>query len=166
MIIGMGSDITDIRRIEAQPLRPLLTSAIAAKRGDHEVQLLGDAGVWAEVDGAALEQAVSHLVQNAVEACSSTVPVTVRVTSADPSVIISIADKGVGMDSDFVRNRLFQPFSSTKPSGFGIGAFEARSIVAAMGGRLGVDSSPGKGTTFTITLPAAEPARETSRKRA
>jgi signal transduction histidine kinase len=81
-------------------------------------------------------------------------------------VTISIADKGVGMDSDFVRNRLFQPFSSSKPGGFGIGAFEARALVTAMGGRLGVDSSPGKGTTFTITLPAAEPASEPVRKRA
>jgi putative PEP-CTERM system histidine kinase len=155
-----------VQRIEPQPLRPLLIAAIAAKRGEHEVQLLGDAGVWVEADGPALEQAVSHLIQNAVEACSATVPVTIRVTSAAPSVIISIADKGVGMDSDFVRNRLFQPFASSKPSGFGIGAFEARSIVTAMGGRLGVDSSPGNGTTFTITLPAAEPASETTRKRA
>ena len=40
------------------------------------------------------------------------------------------------MDGDFVRNRLFQPFASTKPGGFGIGAFEARSLIAAMGGRL------------------------------
>ena len=155
-----------VQRVEPQPLRPLLTAAIAAKRGEHDVQMLGDAGVWVEADGPALEQAISHLIQNAVEACSSTVPVTIRVTPADASVIISIADKGVGMDSDFVRNRLFQPFSSTKPSGFGIGAFEARSIVVAMGGRLGVDSNPGNGTTFTITLPAAEPASEPSRKRA
>ena len=71
---------------------------------------------------------------------------------------IAISDKGVGMDGDFVRNRLFQPFASTKPGGFGIGAFEARSLIAAMGGRLSVDSRPGQGTTFTILLPAAEPA--------
>jgi len=81
-------------------------------------------------------------------------------------VAISVADQGVGMDSEFVRNRLFQPFSSTKPGGFGIGAFEARSLVVAMGGRLGVDSHPGKGTTFTILLPAAEPTSEPVRKRA
>jgi signal transduction histidine kinase len=130
------------------------------------VQLLGDAGVWAMVDGPAFEQTVSHLIQNAVEACSVTAPITVRVTSNHASVIISITDKGVGMDSDFVRNRLFQPFASSKPVGFGIGAFEARSLVTAMGGRLGVDSSPGKGTTFTITLPAAEPVSEPTRKRA
>jgi signal transduction histidine kinase len=70
------------------------------------------------------------------------------------------------MDSDFIRNRLFQPFSSSKPAGFGIGAFEARQLISAMGGRLSVESSPGKGTTFTIALPAAEPASEPQRKRA
>jgi putative PEP-CTERM system histidine kinase len=155
-----------VQRVEPQPLRPLLTAAIAAKRGDHDVRLLGDTGVWAEADGPALEQAVGHLIQNAVESCSPSVPVTVRVDCDGVSVTISIADTGVGMDSDFVRNRLFQPFSSTKPAGFGIGAFEARSLVAAMGGRLGVDSSPGKGTTFTITLPATEPVSEAERKRA
>jgi putative PEP-CTERM system histidine kinase len=155
-----------VQRVEAQPLRPLLANAIAAKRGDHDIQLLGDAGVWADVDGPALEQAVSHLIQNAVEACSSTVPVTVRVDPGDDQVTISIADKGVGMDSDFIRNRLFQPFSSSKPAGFGIGAFEARQLISAMGGRLSVDSSPGKGTTFTIALAAAEPASEPQRKRA
>ena len=155
-----------VQRVEPQPLRPILTSAIAAKRGDHDVKLLGDASLWADADGPALEQALGHLVQNAVEACSATVPITVRVAARDDSVAISVSDKGVGMDSDFLRNRLFQPFSSTKPGGFGIGAFEARSLVAAMGGRLGVESRPGKGTIFTILLPAAEPAIEPQRKRA
>jgi len=70
------------------------------------------------------------------------------------------------MDGDFIRNRLFQPFSSTKPGGFGIGAFEARSLVTAMGGRISVDSRLGRGTTFTIHLPAALPADESIRKRA
>jgi signal transduction histidine kinase len=70
------------------------------------------------------------------------------------------------MDSDFLRNRLFQPFSSSKPGGFGIGAFEARSLITAMGGRIEVQSRPGQGTTFTITLPAAEPDKKVERKRA
>jgi signal transduction histidine kinase len=70
------------------------------------------------------------------------------------------------MDGEFVRNRLFEPFASTKPGGFGIGAFEARSLITAMGGRLSVDSRPGRGTTFTIFLPAAGVASEPARKRA
>ena len=154
-----------VQRVESQPLRAILTDAIAAKRRDREVQLLGDAGLCAMVDAAALEQVVGHLLQNALDASSGT-PVIVRVSQEDVSVSISIVDKGVGMDGDFIRNRLFQPFASTKPGGFGIGAFEARSLVTAMGGHLGVDSRPGHGTTFTITLPAAEASEQMQRKRA
>jgi len=154
------------QRAEPQPLRSILSSAIAAKRGDHEVRLLGDTTQWAVVDAAGLEQAVGHLVQNAVEASPRHEPVTVRVSAAGGEVRISIADKGCGMDGDFIRNRLFQPFVSTKPEGFGIGSFEARALVAAMGGRLVVDSTPGVGTEFSIFLPAAEPAAQPQRKRA
>ena len=154
-----------VQRIEGQALRPILTAAIAAKRREREVSLLGDTSVEALVDASALEQAVGHLVQNALDA-SSGEPVTVRVESIDGSVTVAISDKGVGMDGDFVRNRLFQPFASSKPGGFGIGAFEARSLITAMGGRIGVDSRPGRGTTFTIILPAAERASEPMRKSA
>ncbi len=154
-----------VQRIEGQALRPILNAAIASRRRDREVNLLGDANVGALVDAAALEQAVGHLVQNALDA-STGEPVGVRVTSEGASVSIVIADKGVGMDGDFIRNRLFQPFASTKPGGFGIGAFEAQSLITAMGGRLSVDSRPGSGSTFTILLPAAEPASEPARKRA
>jgi putative PEP-CTERM system histidine kinase len=154
-----------VQRIEAEPLRPILTAAIAAKRRDREVQLRGDASLCALVDANALEQAVGHLVHNALDA-STDAPVTVRVSSRDGNVSIAISDKGVGMDGDFIRNRLFQPFVSTKAGGFGIGTFEARSLINAMGGRVSVDSRPGHGTTFTITLPAAEAANEPVRKRA
>jgi putative PEP-CTERM system histidine kinase len=154
-----------VQRLEAQPLRPILSSAIASRRRDREVTLLGDAGLVAMADATALEQAVGHLLQNALDA-SSGEPVVVRVTGDASQVAISITDKGVGMDGEFVRNRLFEPFASTKPGGFGIGAFEARSLITAMGGRLSVDSRPGRGTTFTIILPAAETASEPVRKRA
>ena len=79
---------------------------------------------------------------------------------------VSIIDHGTGMDGDFVRNRLFQPFASTKPGGFGIGSFEARSLIATMGGRLVVHSTPGVGSEFSIFLPAAEEAAQPQRKRA
>jgi signal transduction histidine kinase len=79
-------------------------------------------------------------------------------------VTISIADCGEGMDAEFVRTRLFQPFASTKSGGFGIGAYEARSLVAAMGGRLTVESKQGEGSLFTIVLPAAQTADEPQRK--
>jgi len=115
------------------------------------------------VDVNSQEQAIVHLLQNALDA-SSGEPVTIRVVGDGHLVSIAIADKGVGMDGDFVRNRLFQPFASTKPGGFGIGAFEARSLITAMGGRISVDSRPGRGTTFTILLPAAAAAAKPERK--
>ena len=150
-----------VQRIEPQPLRPILTAAIAAKRRDREVQLLGDASVvgagrrrWRSSRRSAIS---SRTPSTQAAARAGDRPGRPATTAASP---IAIGDKGVGMDGDFVRNRLFQPFASTKPGGFGIGAFEARSLIAAMGGRLSVDSRPGRGTTFTIFLPAAEPAAE------
>jgi putative PEP-CTERM system histidine kinase len=153
-----------IQTPEPQPLRPILSATIAAARGDRDVKLLGDAGRWANVDAGALDQAVGHLIQNALEGSPAAEPVSVRVSGDDSTVSIAITDKGHGMDGEFVRNRLFQPFVSTKDGGFGIGAFEARTLIVAMGGRLSVDSRPGAGTTFTIQLPAAEPATQPTRK--
>jgi len=154
-----------VQRIQRQSLLPILTGVIAARRRDRKVDLLGSAMVDALVDANALEQAFGHLLQNALDA-SSGEPVTIRVDRDGDHVSIAIIDKGVGMDADFVRNRLFQPFSSTKSGGFGVGAFEARQLITAMGGRLSVDSRPGRGTTFTIFLPAGEAASEPNRKRA
>ena len=68
---------------------------------------------------------------------------------------IEVIDRGAGMSPEFVRTRLFKPFVSTKPGGFGIGAFEARELIRAMGGRLEVESREGLGTRFRIRLPLA-----------
>src|SRR3546814_2968719 len=60
------------------------------------------------------------------------------------------------MSAEFVAGRLFQPFASTKDGGFGIGAFEARTLIAAMGGRIEVESRESEGSRFTIFLPTGE----------
>ncbi len=87
-----------------------------------------------------------------------------RIADAGAEVVISVSDKGAGMDADFVRNALFQPFVSSKPAGFGIGAFEARSLIGAMGGRITVDSTPGLGTHFSVYVPAADQQPTEERK--
>ena len=119
-------------------------------------------------DAAALEQALGHLLQNAVEASSADAagdgPRRRRRRRASP---IAITDKGVGMDADFVRNRLFQPFASTKPGGFGIGAFEARSLIAAMGGRLErrQPARPGHHLHHPACRPPSRPSEPTTETR-
>lgn len=134
-------------------LRGVLAAAVAGKRGAHEVRLLGPTGLVVRGDPAGLEQAVGHLLQNALDASPAHEPVTVHVTESGEQVTIAIIDRGAGMDPEFVRHRLFQPFASTKTGGFGIGAYEARALVTAMGGSLSVESRPGHGTRFTIVLP-------------
>jgi putative PEP-CTERM system histidine kinase len=142
-------------------LRPLLAGCIAAHRAIHDVRLLGNGGVDVLADAIGLEQAIGHLLANAVDASPQGEPVSVRVFHGGGEARIEISDLGVGMDAEFVATRLFAPFASTKQDGFGIGAFEARTLIHAMGGRLTVDSRPGAGTRFTITLPleAAQPAK-------
>ncbi|MEY4717584.1 MAG: hypothetical protein RL563_202, partial [Pseudomonadota bacterium] len=71
--------------------------------------------------------------------------------------IIKIIDKGKGMDPQFIKERLFKPFDTTKGNaGMGIGAYEARDYILKCNGQLSVDSEPGKGTTFTIRLPCIQ----------
>ena len=147
---------------EPQLLRTILSDAIASKRRDHEVKLLGDARLWAVVDALALEQAIGHLIQNAVEASSAEAPITVRVAAAGDEVRITIADHGTGMDGDFVRNRLFQPFASTKPDGFGIGRSKLGLAGRCDGRPPGRRQHPGRGQRVLDLSPSGRAGRATA----
>ena len=151
-------------KVEPHPLRNLVAGAIAAKRAAHPIELAGDGG-WVLADPLLLDQAIGHLVQNAVDASPVDVPVVVRMDGDEHGASVAIIDRGEGMGSEFIRSRLFEPFASTKAGGFGIGAFEARALVNSMGGRLTVESAPGKGSKFVIHLAAAA-AQSVPRKRA
>ncbi len=105
-----------------------------------------------------LEQALVHLVQNALDAGGKDVPVMLDVTTEGLHGCVQIVDCGSGMSPQFIRNGLFRPFISKKQGGFGIGAFEARELVRAMGGRLDVESREGVGTNFFLRLPLAAAA--------
>jgi putative PEP-CTERM system histidine kinase len=147
--------------VEAEPIRAIpLGQAVAAvaevKKRVHPVEVEGDTTVPAAADPLRLEQALAHLVQNAIDASPGGAPVTIRCGRRGGEAAIEITDRGEGMSSDFIRTRLFQPFASTKESGFGVGAFEARSLIAAMGGRIEVDSREGEGSRFTLFLPLGE----------
>jgi signal transduction histidine kinase len=116
-----------------------------------------DLHVW--IDRERLTAVLAHLIRNAQEATERDGHVTVRVAPADGGVLIEIVDDGEGMEPEFVRERLFRPFDTTKGSkGMGIGAYQARTFVMEAGGSLRVESEPGQGTRFAIRLPAYDPA--------
>ncbi len=134
----------------------VVEAVAAAKRGAHPLEVSGRREILAAADASRLEQALGHLVQNAVDASAADQPVSIRIGRREGDATVEIADRGHGMSADFVRGSLFKPFASTKAGGFGIGAFEARALIMAMGGRLEVESRPGEGSRFTIVLPLAE----------
>jgi len=109
--------------------------------------------VYADTEG--VEQALIHLIQNAVDASEADSPVFMQVSSDGLSGQIEIVDSGAGMSPAFVSNGLFKPFVSSKNGGFGIGAYESREIIRAMGGRLNVESQEGIGSRFVISLTVA-----------
>jgi signal transduction histidine kinase len=88
-----------------------------------------------------------------------------RLSREGGTALIEVRDDGCGMDAQFVRERLFRPFDTTKGNaGMGIGAYESREVVRAHGGDLEVESAPGLGTTMRIRLPCGPVANESSGK--
>lgn len=114
--------------------------------------------LWVRADAEQLATVLGHLIRNAQDAAMAQGHVGLRLKRTDGQALIEIEDDGAGMDEDFIRNRLFQPFFTTKASkGMGIGAYQAREYVRSLGGTLAVDSAPGRGSVFTVELPLAEP---------
>jgi len=103
-----------------------------------------------------LEHVIGHLVQNALDATVDRGEVRVSVAREDGYATIEVADTGVGMSPEFVRERLFKPFETTKASGMGIGVYESSQYVTALGGRMLVDSREGDGTRVRVLLPTAD----------
>ena len=141
--------------LQEVPLEQVLARVAGQFAGKHEVIVLQRDPCIARCDPEALEQALVHLVQNGIEAGPEGSPVFLDLRTDATAATIEVIDAGSGMSPEFIRTRLFKPFHSSKPGGFGIGAFEARELVRAMGGRLDVESREGIGTRFQIRLPLA-----------
>lgn len=96
-----------------------------------------------------------HLIKNAQEASSSEDGrIDVVVDQQEGEAIIEIEDNGVGMDHEFIENKLFRPFETTKGNaGMGIGVYETREYIKSLNGSLTVESQPNVGTRFTVKVP-------------
>ncbi|MEF8982952.1 XrtA/PEP-CTERM system histidine kinase PrsK [Thiohalorhabdus sp.] len=143
-----------------------LAGAVQEAAGQHgsglpEPELvLPEEGIRVEADRGRLIAVLGHVIQNAQEATPEDGLVRVSVALEGDWAHIDVVDSGAGMDPEFVRERLFRPFDTSKgDTGMGIGAFEAREYAREFGGDVEVHSTPGEGTRFQFRLPgwAVEP---------
>jgi signal transduction histidine kinase len=137
------------------PVSPLaILRSLAAARPEHVVmQEEGAAGGAVRMPRERLEAALTHLLNNAVDASAVGEKVRLRIRQDETRVIIDIVDRGSGMTPEFIRDELFRPLATAKPGGSGIGAWQARELLREAGGELTVLSRPGIGTTMRILLP-------------
>ena len=146
----------EVESDEVVELCDLLETAVAAKRDAQPCPrfVRPARAIHVRAGRDHLSSVVQHLLQNAIEATADGGQVEVEVARGESEVRTTITDTGCGMDRDFIHNRLFRPFDTTKgKAGMGIGAYESRHLIGAMHGELRVDSEPGVGTRFTIVLP-------------
>jgi putative PEP-CTERM system histidine kinase len=172
--------IAQLQRREVQSLARRVSLAEIARvaagrcavRAPVPVCRATDDDVCVEADPERLTMVVEHVIRNAQDASSESGTVSVGVTvdggAGDDEVVpvgdtsrlrvpmatLTVVDRGVGMTREFVQERLFKPFDSTKGSkGMGIGAYQVREYVQSLGGRVDVASDLGTGTRFTVRIP-------------
>jgi signal transduction histidine kinase len=144
----------DLRHLAERTVTML--GPLAKKKG---VDLAVDGPVLhAQVDTNQIQQVLTNLVVNGIDATPSGGRVTVHVGGDAAQPRLEVVDTGSGIAPEN-RGRLFEPFFSTKPAGqgTGLGLAIAQGIVAEHGGDIEVDSEPGAGSTFRVVLPGASP---------
>lgn len=127
-----------------------------ATRSGIEVAVLAPADARLRADPTGMHQVMLNLATNAVHAMPRGGKLTLRVARDADGIKVSVADTGVGIPPEN-RAKLFEPFFTTRPEGTGLGLSVSYGIVKAHGGRIDVDSAPGRGATFTVSLPADPP---------
>lgn len=107
-----------------------------------------------------LERVIGHLAQNALDATPIEGRVWINLERRGDRASLEIGDTGQGMTAEFIRDRLFKPFQTTKHAGMGIGAYESAQYIRELGGEITVESTLGIGTRMTLILPLLEIRQE------
>ncbi len=147
-VMDTHADRADLGKLILQAI------SMSADRKPVPVARLPDERLFALVDKDRLQMALCHAIRNAQDATPADGTIEVRLTTENGACVIGVRDTGQGMTAEFVRERLFRPFDSTKGTqGMGIGAYQIRETVRAAGGDVRVESAPEAGTTLYLTLP-------------
>ena len=152
--IGSLRDELKLNRAPSD-LNELAEAALQECAGMTDVKLVKNLGAVPPlaVDREQLHKVIVNLLVNAKEASPAGAEIKLSTEQRNGCGVLSVTDHGCGMSAEFLRQRLFKPFQTTKKKGIGIGMFQSKIIVEAHGGRIEVDSTEGAGTTFRVLLP-------------
>ncbi len=144
-------DMAALLRRVATRLRPLLETHGVTCQTDVEPGL-----PLASLDGEQVEQALMNLCVNAIQALGGPGQIRLRASSGKgPTLLLAVSDNGPGI-APADRVRIFDPFYTTKDTGAGLGLSVVQRIVADHGGRIAVESTPGRGATFILQFPLGD----------
>lgn len=137
--------------VDLEQIAKRLAAAASSKGRVLELDL--QAGVSTRGHAERVERVLGHVVQNAFDATPPSGRVALTLDAQGSQARVRVEDSGCGMSEDFIQNRLFKPFQTTKASGMGIGAHESYQYVQELGGKISVQSELNRGTTVTLLLP-------------
>jgi putative PEP-CTERM system histidine kinase len=153
----LRSGVTPAEKTRPVDLVPVVERACRARHAaEGRVKLALVPGLLVLAHEDRLDHVIGHLLQNALDATAAGGEVSVRTRQDGRHVVLEIADTGVGMTPEFVRDRLFKPFETSKKTGMGIGVYESSQYLSTIGGQLQVESAPGAGTTVRALMPASD----------
>lgn len=154
LMLQLTSGATLVAKSRPIDVREMINRVVAAKREYHAaIDVESGPVLRALAHEEQIERVIGHLVQNAIEATADTGGrIALRAYAEADYAVIEVVDCGIGMSEEFVRERLFRPFQTTKPQGMGIGMNESFQYVGAVGGRILVESIANSGTRFRVLL--------------
>jgi len=159
LMLQLHTGTTPLENPRPVDLGPVVQRICAAKSSNERtIEVAVSSGIVTFAHEDRLEYVIGHLLQNAIDATVGGGSISVRLYRDAGFAVVEVADTGVGMSPDFLRERLFKPFETTKPAGMGIGVYESMQYVNGLGGQLLIDSTLSKGTRVRVLLPIADSA--------
>jgi len=156
LMLQLRTGTTPVEKPRHIDLGQVIRRVCAGKQGQRASIRLDLGPVLALGHEDRVEHVIGHLVQNALDATSARGDVAIRLGVNGQYASIDVQDTGTGMPAEFIRERLFKPFETTKNAGMGIGVYESAQYIRSLGGDIQVESAPGIGTTVHVLLPQPE----------